>query len=126
MIYGDSLRSCCVAIVVPHADKVKKWAQENGKTLFTNNDLGKDSEDLNSVIQDSVFKKFIMDDMNRIAVENKLSGLEKPKDICLTLDAFSIENNMLTPTFKLKRNIGREVYRAQIDKMYEALVKQGL
>lgn len=67
-----------------------------------------------------------MDDMNRIAVENKLSGLEKPKDICLTLDAFSIENNMLTPTFKLKRNIGREVYRAQIDKMYEALVKQGL
>ncbi len=53
-----------------------------------------------------------MDEMNRIAVENKLSGLEKPKDIFVTLDAFSIENNMLTPTFKLKRNIGREVYRA--------------
>ena len=31
MIYGDSLRSCCVAIVVPHAEKVKKWAEENGK-----------------------------------------------------------------------------------------------
>ena len=61
--------------------------------------------------------------MNRLSTENKLSGLEKPKDIWLTLDAFSIENNMLTPTFKLKRNIGREVYRAQIDKMYEALIK---
>jgi long-subunit acyl-CoA synthetase (AMP-forming) len=31
MVYGDSLRSCCVAIIVPHADKVKKWAEENGK-----------------------------------------------------------------------------------------------
>jgi len=78
---------------------------------------------LNAVLQDSVFKKLIQDEMNRLSAENKLSGLEKPKDIWLTLDAFSIENNMLTPTFKLKRNIGREVYRAQIDKMYEALIK---
>ena len=67
-----------------------------------------------------------MDEMNRIAVENKLSSLEKPKDIYLTLEAFSIENNILTPTFKLKRNIGREVYKAQIDTMYEALIKLGL
>lgn len=78
---------------------------------------------MNAVLQDSVFKKLIQDEMNRLSAENKLSGLEKPKDIWLTLDAFSIENNMLTPTFKLKRNIGREVYRAQIDKMYEALIK---
>ena len=81
---------------------------------------------MNVVIQDPIFKKLIQDDMNRLAVENKLSGLERPKDIALTLDAFSIENNILTPTFKLKRNVGREVYKAQIDKMYEALVKLGL
>ena len=81
---------------------------------------------MNNVVKDAVFKKLIQDEMNRLGVENKLSGLEKPKDIFLTLDAFSIENNILTPTFKLKRNVGREVYRAQIDKMYEALMKQGL
>lgn len=34
MVYGDSLRSCCVAIVVPHADKVNQWAEENGKILY--------------------------------------------------------------------------------------------
>jgi len=49
MVYGDSLRSCCVAIVVPHADKVKKWAQEHGK----------DGQDLNEVIKDPIFKKLI-------------------------------------------------------------------
>lgn len=88
--------------------------------------LGKSTDDLSSVIKDSVFKKLILDEMNRVAVENKLSGLEKPKDIYLTLDAFSVENNMLTPTFKLKRNVGRELFKVQIDQMYEALVKQGL
>ena len=32
-IYGDSLRNCVVAIVVPNPDKVKKWAEENGKLI---------------------------------------------------------------------------------------------
>jgi long-chain acyl-CoA synthetase len=31
LIYGDSLRSCCVAIIVPHVDKAKAWASQNGK-----------------------------------------------------------------------------------------------
>jgi len=30
-IYGDSLRNCIVAIIVPHPDKVRKWAEENSK-----------------------------------------------------------------------------------------------
>lgn len=88
--------------------------------------LGKADQDLNEVIKDPVYKKFIQDEINRLGVENKLSSLEKPKDIALTLDAFTIENNLFTPTFKLKRNVGREVFRAQIDKMYEGLVKLGL
>ena len=43
-----------MAIVVPHADKVKKWAHENGKTIYTNfktnSFIGKDGEDLNGVV----------------------------------------------------------------------------
>jgi hypothetical protein len=31
MVYGDSLRSCTVAIIVPQSDRVKKWAAESGK-----------------------------------------------------------------------------------------------
>jgi long-chain acyl-CoA synthetase len=42
--------------------------------------------------------------MLNLAKENKLSGLEKPKDIHLSSEAFTIENDQLTPTFKLKRN----------------------
>ncbi len=33
MVYGDSLKNCCVAIVVPEEGAMKKWAAENGKLL---------------------------------------------------------------------------------------------
>jgi long-chain acyl-CoA synthetase len=66
-----------------------------------------------------------MDDIQQMSTKNKLSSLEKPKDIYLTLDAFSIENDLLTPTFKLKRNIAREYFKPQITSMYDQLVKQG-
>lgn len=35
MVYGDSLQSCVVAIVVPEKDATAKWAAENGKDVDT-------------------------------------------------------------------------------------------
>ena len=43
-----------------------------------------------------------------------MNGLEKPKDLFLTADAFSVENEIFTPTFKLKRNVARKIYEKQI------------
>ena len=92
-----------------------------------NDDLGKNTNNLEIALkEDPSFKKLVMLELERLAKENKLSGLEKPKDICFTLEAFSVDNNILTPTFKLKRNIAREVFKPQIDAMYSELVKQGL
>ena len=34
MIYGDSMKSCCVAIIVPATDMIAKWAKENSKSLI--------------------------------------------------------------------------------------------
>ncbi len=31
-LYGDSLKSCCVAIVVPDEEVLMEWAKENGHT----------------------------------------------------------------------------------------------
>jgi len=64
-----------------------------------------------------------MDDILQLCNKNKLSGLEKPKDIYLTSEAFTIENNLMTPTFKLKRNVAREHFKPQITAMYEVLAK---
>lgn len=67
----------------------------------------------------------MQDALDTLGKANKLSGLERPKEIYLTVDPFSVENNILTPTFKLKRNVGRDVYKAQIDEMYADLAKRG-
>jgi hypothetical protein len=31
MVYGDSLKNCCVAVIVPEDGKMKAWAKENGR-----------------------------------------------------------------------------------------------
>jgi len=86
---------------VPQIEKLKKWGQENGK----------DETDVKKLLENPEFKKFVMDEIANICKEHKLTSLEKPKDIYLTLDQFTIENNLLTPTFKLKRNIARVYYK---------------
>lgn len=111
MLYGDSLRSCTVAVIVPHLHKVKEWAAANGKK----------DEDVKKIFTDPEFKKLIMDELAALSKEHKLNGLEKPKDIHLTDDAFTIENDLLTPTFKLKRNKVREHFAGEIKAMYDKL-----
>jgi long-chain acyl-CoA synthetase len=99
MIYGDSLKNCCVAIISLEEPNVIKWAEERGK-----------ANDMNALANDPELKKDILDSMIQIANSNKLNALEKPGDIFLTAEAFTIENDLLTPTFKLKRNVGKKVY----------------
>jgi long-chain acyl-CoA synthetase len=53
----------------------------------------------------------IFDDILQLCKEHKLSGLERPKDIYLHSEPFSIDNNLLTPTFKLKRNVANQVFK---------------
>ena len=98
MVYGDSMQSSTVAIVIPEEAVVAKWREDHK--------VGSNAE----VLASAEFKKAVMDDMARLAKENVLNSLEKPRDIYLTLDGFSIENDQLTPTFKLKRNIAKKAY----------------
>ena len=48
----------------------------------------------------------------------KLQGFEVVKKVSLEAEAWSTENNLLTPTFKLKRNEAKKKYIGQIDAMY--------
>ena len=56
--------------------------------------------------------------MLELAKQNKLSGLEKVKKIYLAPEPMTIENDILTPTMKIKRNVAKNVFKEQIDAMY--------
>ena len=63
-------------------------------------------------------KMIVLKNLIKLAGENKFSGLEKPKQIKLLTEQFSQENELLTPTMRLKRNVAKTYYKEAIDHMY--------
>ena len=68
--------------------------------------------------QNADLKATIAEDMLKLATEKKLSSLEKPKQFILWPELCSLENNLITPTFKLKRNVAKTHFEPQINEMY--------
>jgi long-chain acyl-CoA synthetase len=53
--------------------------------------------------------------MSDLAKDSHLTSLEKIYRIHLTKDPFTVDNNLMTPTFKIKRNIAKERFKTEID-----------
>merc|ERR1711998_415822 len=72
-------------------------------------------------------KKFILDAMIAEGKAAKLKTFELPQAVCLEPEinelnqGFSIANDCLTPTFKLKRPQLLKRYQEQVDAMYVSL-----
>lgn len=110
-VHGDSLKSCIVAIVVPDPETVPKYAEEKL------NLKGQMSE----ICQNEEFKKAVLASMVDIGKKAGLSSLEQAKDIFLFPELFSVENGLLTPTFKAKRADLKKYFASEIDQMYPKL-----
>lgn len=92
-VYGESLQATLVAIVVPDPEVFPEWAKENG---FVG--------DLKTLCVDAACTKAVLSEMTVFAKASDLKGFEHVKGILLHDDVFSVENQLLTPTFKLKRH----------------------
>eukprot|EP01065_Artemidia_motanka_P032272 TRINITY_DN39298_c0_g1_i1.p2 TRINITY_DN39298_c0_g1~~TRINITY_DN39298_c0_g1_i1.p2 ORF type:complete len:703 (+),score=272.98 TRINITY_DN39298_c0_g1_i1:137-2110(+) len=106
-IYGDSLRSTLVAVVVPDPEHMQPWAKQQGI-----------KGDLAALCKDAKVRNAVLADMTGLAKKADLKGFEIARAVHLEPDAFSVDNGMLTPTFKLKRNAVRDHYRSYIDQLY--------
>ena len=105
MVYGDK-RPHLVALVVPDDDFVAAWAKENGKPR-TLADLAKDDS----------FRSAIGKALER--VNQKLSNLEKVRRFVIAPEAFTVDNEMMTPTLKIRRHIIKSAYGAALEGLYE-------
>ena len=47
------------------------------------------------------------------------SGIEKIRDLIIDSEQWTVENDLLTPTFKLKRKAVQNKYSALIDSTYK-------
>lgn len=69
-------------------------------------------------LKNADLKKDIIAQMDAKAKENNLTSLEKVKKIHIFGAPFTVENDMLTPTFKIKRNQAKKIFQAEIEAMY--------
>ena len=104
MMYGD-FKNYLVAIIIPDREFVKQWASDN-KIKF----------DIDKIIKNEDFIKTIKDTIER--VNNKLSTIEKVRKFLLINEEFTIENDMMTPTLKVRRFKVKEKYKTELEKLY--------
>merc|ERR1719230_353271 len=116
-IYGNSFFPMLVAVVTPDWTELKEAAKAGG--WF--------EEDTTKLAAKPEAKKFILDAMIAEAKAAKLKTFELPQAVVLEAQVndlnqgFSIENDCLTPTFKLKRPQLLKRYQVQVDEMYVSL-----
>ena len=113
-VYGDSYQSCLVAIVVPDEEPVRKWAEDSG-----NDSMAK--ADMTTLCGSEQLRTDIMADIERLSKEHGLHGFETVKAIFLESEPFTIDNGLVTPTFKLKRQQLRDHYNKEISSLYAGL-----
>jgi long-chain acyl-CoA synthetase len=112
-VYGDSLQSSLVAIVVPDEDVVRGWAESNAPTLTKGS--------FDALCQSEILKSAIMSDIKKLSTKSSLHGFETVQAIHLESTPFSVENDFMTPTFKLKRQKIRDLHENVIADLYAEL-----
>ena len=104
MIYGD-YKNYLVAIIVPDNDFSQQWADLNNKT-FSLTEISKDNDFYNTI-------KKVVERVNK-----NLSVIEQVRKFIIIDHEFTIENEMMTPTLKVRRFVVKEKYGKQLEELY--------
>ncbi len=105
MVSGDK-RPYMVALIVPDAEWEKQWARDNGHA-------GLDTASLRALPEYQKAIKAAVDNTNK-----DLSVIEKVRKFALADAAFTVENDQMTPTLKIRRPFIRAQYQERLDALY--------
>ena len=109
-VYGDSLQNYLVGILVPKSKAVIEFLQNKG--IDANKDNYKDYFDNKDLIND------ILTELESFSRNNDIKGFEIVKNVYLSKEPFTVENDLLTTTMKIRRHIAKKKFQEQINKLY--------
>lgn len=109
-VYGHPLQNNIVAVVVPNEDNWISYA--------TNNNI---EPNIANMSNDAAMIKTVLKDLTDVGKAAKLRPYEFVKRIFITPHPFSVEQGILTPTFKLKRPQAQALFQPQLDAMFKEL-----
>ncbi|WAT17158.1 AMP-dependent synthetase/ligase [Aurantiacibacter sp. MUD11] len=104
MVAGDK-RPYMVALIVPDAEWAVQWARENDEKF-----------DMAALQDLPAFRSAIKAAIDR--TNKDLSVIEKIRKFTFADEPFSVDNNMMTPTMKIRRVQIRETYADRLDALY--------
>lgn len=111
-IHGDSFNSSLVAVVVVDPEVLSQWGRERSMKHW---------DDIQKLCNDPEVRAAVLADMDAVGHESKLRGFEFAKAVTLVLEPFTLENGLLTPTFKIKRLQAKAYFSKEIEGMYAEL-----
>jgi long-chain acyl-CoA synthetase len=107
-VHGDATRSFLVAVVAPNRAGVEAWL---GKRQISD-------EEFTAQVKTPALKEAIVKQIKEISDAKKLLGYQRVQAVALVEDTWTIENGVLSPTFKPKRKVLADRYRQQIEALY--------
>jgi long-chain acyl-CoA synthetase len=113
-VHGDSFQSCLVAVIVPDEEPVLAWAKASADGTLENLSF-------EQLCRSEVLSGELMSEVLKLSKENGLHGFETVRAIHVEPKPFTTENDLVTPTFKLKRQKARDYYEKEIVDMYASV-----
>jgi long-chain acyl-CoA synthetase len=104
MVVGDR-RPYLVGLIVPEAEWTAAWAAEQGKP-----------NDPAALRDDADYQRALSAAVGR--VNAGLSVIEKVRRFILADEPFTVENEQLTPSVKIRRHVLKQVYGDRLDALY--------
>ncbi|ODO08881.1 long-chain acyl-CoA synthetase [Cryptococcus wingfieldii CBS 7118] len=123
LVHGDSTRSHLIALAVLDPEQASKLVWK----VLKKGVRAEDVKQLEMAVKENEVRKVVLRQLAKVAAKNGLNGFEMIKGLHLTVRPFPDE--ILTPTFKVKRNIAAKVFRDVIEEVYsrgEGEVKEPL
>lgn len=109
-VYGNSLKSTLVGVIVPEETVVAEWAKERQV-----------DGSMASLAKNEELKALILKDVQEQGKLGGLKSFEQVKNIHIHDELFTLENGLLTPTMKAKRPELTKLFIDSLNKMYESL-----
>ena len=105
MVFGNG-KPHLVALVVPNEQFIEEWKNKN-KNTYTKEKL----------ILEQTFIRAINSAVDR--ANDMLSIIEKVRRFCIATEQFTIENEMLTPSMKIRRHVILTKYNKALESLYK-------
>jgi long-chain acyl-CoA synthetase len=104
MVVGDK-RPYVVGLIVPDPEWSAEWCTANGRRC-----------DFGAIGTDPDFVKALGAAVDRVNAD--LSVIEKVRRFVVADEPFTVENQQLTPSIKIRRHVLKEAYGPRLDALY--------